>query len=261
MTEAWRVSTAVASVTGTMVHEFDVPTVLQNVAERTRLCFEAHSAAVVLLDPRREPDSPSLHIVAESSAVDHASYPLLYTSGPALESARSGAIALISDLTDATDTRWPQYRRHALEAGFRGVRAFPVVAMHVPIGAIVVHTVDPWSYDQPNQAGQVFADLTSLALSAAGGADARQVRLEESIDSVLEGVTVTATAVGIIAEIRGVDLIEARVLLTRLARAHAVTPTTHARSIVAAQREHPRDPESTGLLGFPEFGTLPADES
>ncbi|TYQ09206.1 UNVERIFIED_ORG: ANTAR domain-containing protein [Gordonia westfalica J30] len=107
----------------------------------------------------------------------------------------------------------------------------------------------------------MFADLTSLALSAAGGADARQVRLEESIDSVLEGVTVTATAVGIIAEIRGVDLTEARVLLTRLARAHAVTPTTHARSIVAAQREHPRDPESTGLLGFPEFGTLPADES
>ena len=127
-------------------------------ADRTRLCFEAHSAAVVLLDPRREPDTASLHIVAESSAANHASNPLLYTAGPALESARTGAVALISDLADATDTRCPQYRRRALDAGFRGVRAFPVVAMRAPIGAIVVHTRDPWSYDQPNEAGQVFAD-------------------------------------------------------------------------------------------------------
>jgi hypothetical protein len=255
MTEQVQVSTAIATVTSSMVREFDLPSILQTVADHARGCFDAYSAVIVLLDPRQVAGSAALHIVAESSLRTLDPNPLINTVGPALDSARTGATALVDDLASDEDTRWPEYRRRALAAGLRGVRAFPVLAVASGIGSIIIHTEDPWNPDQPNQAGQVFADLTALAL-AGGGVD-RVATIDDTIDSVLEGTTVIATAVGILAQARALEVAQARLTLTRLARAHGTTPTAHARAIIAAQRRHPRDPGSAGVFDPPQLPVPP----
>lgn len=256
MTDPAQVSTAIAAVTSAMVREFDLPTVLQSVAEHACSCFGAYSAVVVLLDPRHVAGSAALHVVAESSRRTLDPSPLINTVGPALDSARTGATALIEDLSSTGDTRWPQYRRRALDAGLRGVRAFPVLGVSEGIGSIVIHTEEPWTADSPNQAGQVFADLTALALSSGGGGD-RVDAVEASIDAVLEGTTIIATAAGMLAQARGLDIAAARLMLTRLARAHGRTPTAHARAILAAQRRHPRNPGVAGVFDPPELPAPP----
>lgn len=257
MTDPEKVSTAIATVTRSMVHDFDLPTVLQNVADQTQVCFQADSAVVVLLDPHRIAGTAALHIVAEASIDAVNTHSLLSTVGPALDSARSGATALVADLVEADDTRWPEYRRRALEAGLRGVRAYPILGGPAPLGSVVIHTAQPWRPNQPNQAGQVFADLTALALAAGMGDGHSSVRLDEAVDAVLEGTTAVATAVGIIAEARGLDISVARLLLTRLARARGITPTDHARAILEAQRENPRNAGAAGVFDSPELPIPP----
>lgn len=256
VTDPEQVSTAIAAVTSSMVREFDLPTVLQSVADHACSCFGAYSAVVVLLDPRQVAGSAALHIVAESSRHTLDPSPLINTVGPALDSARTGAVALVADLMSDDDIRWPLYRRRALDAGLRGVRAFPVFGLSAGIGSIVIHTEQPWNSDHPSQAGQVFADLTALALSAGSGSD-RVAALDETIDSVLEGTTIIATAVGMLAEARGLDLEEARLTLTRLARAHGVTATGHAKAILAAQRRYPSDPGRAGVFDPPDLPNPP----
>jgi hypothetical protein len=256
VTDSSEVSTAIAMVTRSMVHEFDIPTILQIVADRARVCFDAHSAIVVLLDPRHVAGTTPVHVVAEATIDGVNMNPLLSISGPALDSARSGATALVIDLSDADDTRWPDYRRRALKAGFRGVRAFPIIGVGAPLGSVVIHTIGPWSDRLPNQAGHVFADLTSLALSAGSG-EGLSGRIDDTVDDVLEGTTLVATAVGIIAQVRDSDIHEARLTLMRLARARGVTPTEHARAILDAQRRDPQNPAATGIFDSPELPIPP----
>lgn len=66
-----------------------------------------------------------------------------------------------------------------------------------------------------------------------------------------------STAIGIIAEYRGIGIVEARHHLTRLARAHGVTVTAHARSVVAAQNSSPTDPGATGVFTPPTDLAIP----
>jgi hypothetical protein len=191
--------------------------------------------------------------VAESCQAGVGADTQLNTSGPALNSARDGAVTLVTDLATIDDTRWPGYRQRALSTGLRGVRAYPVKALSVPVGSLVIHTQQPWDGSgQPSEFGQILANLVAIALST-GASAVRQSGVSESVDTVLEGTSVVATAIGIVAEYRGIGIVEARHYLTRLARAHGVTVTAHARSVVAAQNSSPTDPGKTGVF------TPPAD--
>lgn len=156
---------AIADVTSTLTTDFDLPTLLQTVADHTRSGYDAFSAVIVLLDERRTVGAGGLHIVAEASRGDSSADWSLNTSGPALVSARDGAGALVTDLTAVDDSRWPDYRARAVDAGLRGVRAFPLRTPEAAIGSMVVHTEEPWgTSDQPGDFGQILADLTAVAL-------------------------------------------------------------------------------------------------
>ncbi|HEY9315693.1 hypothetical protein [Williamsia sp.] len=76
----------------------------------------------------------------------------------------------------------------------------------------------------------------------AGSSEGLSGRIDDTVDDVLEGTTLVATAVGIIAQVRDSDIDEARLTLMRLARARGVTPTEHARAILDAQRRAHKTP-------------------
>ena len=242
---------AIADVTGTLTTDFDLPTLLQTVVTHAREGFDAFSAVIVLRDDRRSTAGDDLHIVAESCQSDVGADPELNTTGPAQSSVYDGALTLVTDLSSSDDTRWPDYRKRAVSVGLLGVRAYPIKALSEPVGSLIVHTQQVWDESgQPSEFGQILANLVAIALTN-GMPSARQAGVSSSVDAVLEGTSVVATAVGIIAEYRGVEIVEARHHLTRLARAHGVTVTAHARSVVAAQNSSPSDPGATGVFTSP----------
>ncbi|UGT63831.1 hypothetical protein [Nocardia asteroides] len=259
---------AVAELTAVLTGDFDVPTVLHSVAHHAQEGFDAVSAAVILTDRRSaEAGGAGLQIVAEymrdgSGVAD----PRLHVTGPGMDSARDGAVAMIGDLGDGAarsdadgsgpGARWGAYRERARTAGLRSVRAFPITALTLPLGSVVVHAADPWGNERPNDFGQILADLTAIALST-GRHEGRLVAVTDTIDTVLAGTAVLGTATGIIAESFDLDLDVARARLLRLARAHDRTPTAHAEAIVAAHIRAPADPAANPALRLPPGLTPP----
>ncbi|GAA5073888.1 ANTAR domain-containing protein [Nocardia iowensis] len=245
-----RTRLAIAELTSTLTTDFDVPTLLHAVAAHARECFDAVSAVVILVDSRQSAESPGLQIVAEASRDGVSADPRLNVTGPGSASARDGVVAMIADLDEGADLRWPQYRQQALAAGLRSIRAFPVIALTVPLGSVVVHVDEPWGNARPNDFGQILADLIAIALST-GRVEGRRASTSETVEAVLHGTTVIAAAVGVLAEYFDLNIAAARHYLVRLARAHGVTPTDHARAIVEAQNAAPQDPGAAGILHAP----------
>ncbi|MBB3038767.1 GAF domain-containing protein [Hoyosella altamirensis] len=245
-TDGGRVQLAIADLTSTLTNDFDLPAMLHSVAEHARVCFGASTVVVLLLD-RRAPGRGVVHIVAEAASEGHSVDPRFHTSGPGLMSASESAVAMVDDLAHADDTRWPEYRERATAAGLRGMRAFPVSALGVPLGSIVVHTEDPWGDARPRSFGQILADLTAIGL-ASGTVDGRRLSTSDAVDSVLRGSATIAAAVGILTEYLRLEPDIARLRLNRLARARGLTVTAQARMIVDAHNSSPGDLERTGVL-------------
>ncbi|WP_378741305.1 hypothetical protein [Nocardia brasiliensis] len=251
-----RTRLAVAELTALLTTDFDVPTLLHTLVGHARGCFEACSAVLILLDDRRRGGQADIRIVAESTSDGYRADPALHTSGPGPTSAHTGAVTMITDLHTADDTRWSHYRASALAAGMGGVRAFPVTALAVPLGALVIHTTGPWGATRPNELGQILADLSAVALSIADP-HGRRVTTSDTIEAVLADTTTVSVAVGILAEYLDLSIDGARDRLVRLARAHNTTPTTHAKAITGAHNRHPGDPAASGLLHPPPDPSAP----
>lgn len=242
---------AIAEITSTLTTNFDLPTLLDTVADNARIGFEAHSAVVLLLDHRpNSGDSTDIQIVAQAQRDGGGADLTFQRGGPGLISAREGAVSMIADLADTRDTRWPGYRSHAASRGLRGVRAFPIVSMGISLGSMVVHTDDPWGTVRPNDFGQTLANLVALALSV-GTTATRRFDTVETVNDLLHGITAIATATGIVAEILQLDVDDARKHLHRLARSHGRTVSAHAHAVLAAQRNHPDNAAVTGVLQPP----------
>ncbi|KRE32109.1 hypothetical protein ASG82_03970 [Mycobacterium sp. Soil538] len=248
---------AIGELTRTLAGRFDLATVLDTVAHDARYGFDASSAAIVLLDRRSDVGHSDARVVAEAlrTPTDH---DLSFVSaGPGLVSARDGAVTMIADLADlaahadGAELLWPAYRRAAREAGMRGMRAFPVVVMGVSLGALVVHTDDPWGNERPNDFGQILANLTAIAVSTAPQGDRRRSDTWETIDTLLRGTVAIATATGIVAEQLDLEPSHARLALHRMARAHQNTVSAHAEAIVAAFDRDPSGIGASGLLAAP----------
>ena len=235
-----RIGSAIAEVSATLNTDFDLPLLLSAIVDHARVGLDASSAAVVLLDRRKVMGQNEFHVVAEAVGSGAAGLDL-ETEGPATLSASEGVVAMIDDLAGTGDTRWLEYRRRALASGVRSVRAFPIVSLQVPLGAVVVHADQPWGSARSHAFGQTLANLTAVALTSAV-VEHRRTDTADTIDELLEGGVAVAAAMGMLAEVLRLDVAEARVALGRLARAHGASETAYARVIVES---HNADPSAT----------------
>lgn len=125
---------AIADITATLVTDFDLPSILQLIADYALTGCEASSVAIVVLDVQG-----MLRVAAHAGTpID----PALDTSGPARDSARNSVTAMV-DNWNTSGQRWERHRAVALANGFIGLRAFPVILLDAPVGSVVVHTASP----------------------------------------------------------------------------------------------------------------------
>jgi len=240
----------IAELTATLTTDFDLPVLLETIAADAQRGYDAAAAVVVLLDPRHTADDGDVHIVAQVLREPNTFDWSFQRAGPGADSARLGAVTMIEDLTEHADTRWAHYRTHATAAGMRGMRAFPMTSLGKPLGALVLHTDDPWGTMRPNDFGQTLANLTALALSIGPIRD-RSTDTAATIDAVLAGCVQIATATGILAAHLDLNFDQARSYLIRSARQHGTTITTHARVIVSTHDSAPEDSSRLNALLHP----------
>jgi GAF domain-containing protein len=226
---------AIAELSAALTGEFDLAALLASVAEHARAGLDAFSAVVVLVE-HRSADDIGVQIVAEALRDGVVADLDFHLTGPGLVSARDGAITMIDDLQRADDTRWPEYRRVALAAGVRAVRAFPIVSLGVSLGSLVVHTAEPWGNSRAYTYGQIMANLAAVALASAV-IDRRRVDATDTIQTLLEGRMTIASATGILSEVLDLDVAQARLALARLARAHGRGVSAHAQVVVDGYNE------------------------
>lgn len=242
---------AVSDLTTVLTGSFDLPTVLDTVATVARAAFDAASTTVILLDGDHRADDSGIQVVAEALRDGADIDPRLLTNGPGPDCARSGVVTMVADFRSAGDTRWEGYRPDALRAGILGIRAFPLKVLGSSIGALVVHTDDPWGVERPSELGVTLANLAALAISVDPHSEQRRSDTTETIEVLLRGTVAIATATGLIAELTSVDPAVARRQLQRLARAHRVTVTKHAEAIVNAHNADPSGVTRSPLLATP----------
>ncbi|CAN5619601.1 GAF and ANTAR domain-containing protein [soil metagenome] len=245
-----RAELAIAELSTALTSDFDLAVLLTALAEHTRVGLDAYSAVVMLVENGDTSDRAGVHIVAEALGEGVVADLDFHTTGPGLISATSGVVTMIDDLQQADETRWPDYRRVALAAGMRAVRAFPIVSLGVSLGSLVVHTDEPWGSTRPQTYGQIMANLAAVALASSVRGQ-RRVDTTNTIQTLLEGRVVIATATGILAELLALDISEARLALNRLAHAHGCSVTAHAQAVVDGYNQAPARADTTAVWARP----------
>jgi hypothetical protein len=149
--------------------------------------------------------------------------------GPGLQAHSEGAPVLTSDIR-RYGAHWPLFGSAAVEAGVRGMFAFPLRSGTVAIGVFQVHRKDPGvlSTEQLGDA-LVLADIMSLLLLGSEGENGGDF-VQDAISS--DHHTEVHQATGMISVHLGVSLTDALARLRGHAFAHGQSISTVAHEIV-----------------------------
>jgi GAF domain-containing protein len=117
-------------------------------------------------------------------------------TGPCLTTLDSGAIIDVPDLT--ADTRWTDYRHHALAQGVRSSVSIPLSIDGSTVGALNIYSSEPHAFDQATrQHAESFATQASTALTLALRS-AAQAEDTAQLEQALTSRTVIDQALGIL---------------------------------------------------------------
>jgi GAF domain-containing protein len=116
-------------------------------------------------------------------------------AGPSMEAIRTRDLILADDL--AAETRWPQWRPRALEAGVKAVLSVPVDIDEQAIGALTVYCAEPGLFTTDvGLTAMLVAEHAGLLLSAVLDRGRRAGAHAELTEALADGETVNR-AVGI----------------------------------------------------------------
>jgi GAF domain-containing protein len=222
---AERLSRIFVEVADTLVDDFDLLDFLHMLTVRTADLVGASAVGLLLADQRGE-----LRFVAASDEKARILeiFQAQVSEGPCFDAYRSAV--LNADLSEAA-TRWPEFTRHALAAGFRSVHAFPMRVRQEVIGALNVFgsTAGGNLDDAEGRIVQALTDVAAIALL-----QERAVRRGELLSEQLQGALtsriVIEQAKGVVAQAHGISIVAAFTALRGYARRtnRKLTDVAHA---------------------------------
>jgi GAF domain-containing protein len=225
---AERLSQIFVEVADTLVDDFDLLDFLHMLTVRTADLVGASAVGLLLADQRG-----NLRFMAASDekAKILEIFQVQVSEGPCFDAYRTAAPVLNADLEEEAAGRWPEFTKHAREAGFRSVHAFPMRVRKEVIGALnVFGSTVGGNFDAADV--QIVQALTDVA--AIGLLQERAVRrgeiLTEQLQGALNSRVVIEQAKGAIAQAHGVTVDEAFVVLRGHARRtnRKLTEVAHA---------------------------------
>lgn len=242
-----RVSQAFVALASGLVDGRDVVDLLSGLTADCAQLLDIASAGLLLADRRGV-----LHVVAASSERTRnlELFQLQRDEGPCLECWSTGEQVVVDDLRAQQD-RWPQFVAAATGAGFESVHALPMRLQENRLGALGLFgtQVGPLAADDLDLA-QALAHVASVAL-VAGRATGDLTVVNEQLQSALSSRVVIEQAKGLLAQIGGLEMDAAFLVLQRYARDGNHRLTDVARRLVTRELsgqellEHGR---TTGVL-------------
>jgi GAF domain-containing protein len=197
-----------------LVDDFDIVELLTTLSDRCVEVLDIAAAGIMLVAPDGE-----LRVMTSSSEAMRIVelFELQSQEGPCLDCYRSGEAVFNHDLARA-DSRWPDFAKVALEAGFRSADALPMRLRSQVIGALNLFRSEPGALDDRDViVAQALADVATIALLQHRTAVAAET-VNEQLTGALNSRILIEQAKGIIAERHRLDMEQAFALLRTHAR-------------------------------------------
>lgn len=238
-----RVLEAVVSLVDSLLDDYDVVELLNQLTDRCTQLLDVSSAGLLLADTRSR-----LHLMAATSSKtrDLELFQLQSEQGPCLDCYATGAPVSVADL-HAEAARWPQFVAAATEAEFASVHAVPMRAAGMVLGALglfgsTVGELNP----EDLLVGQTLAHVATVTIlqEHAPTQDAVLPRLREALTSQV----VVEQAKGFLRARLGVSTDAAFGLLRTYARAHDLHLSELARRLISD-----REPRAAIVAGLSEL--------
>ena len=238
-----RLADAFVDLADTLVADYDVLDFLHGLAGHCVELLEVDAAGLMLAD--RE---GTLRVAASSTEQVRLLelFELQNEEGPCLECFRSGEAVAEEDLSEDGSSRWPQFSREALSAGFRSVAALPMRLREDTIGALNLFRSEPGPLLAVDRmVAQALADVATIGILQERGSRRREV-LAQQLQQALTSRIVIEQAKGVIAERLGVHVDEAFERMRGYARSHGEQLSEVARRVVARDLDLTPDASSRG---------------
>jgi len=226
---AERLSKIFVEVADTLVDDFDLLDFLHMLTVRTASLVGASAVGLLLADQRGQ-----LRFMAASDEKARILeiFQVQISEGPCFDAYRTAKPVLNADLREVAE-RWPSFTRHALDAGFVSVHAFPIRVRREVIGALNVFGSEVGgNFDDADV--QIVQALTDVA--AIGLLQERAVRrgevLTEQLQAALNNRVIIEQAKGVLAQHGNLTMHVAFDRLRQYARSHNLRLTDVARQIV-----------------------------
>ncbi|WP_158862194.1 GAF and ANTAR domain-containing protein [Leifsonia sp. AG29] len=220
--------TAFAGLADTLVADYDVVDLLQNLVELSSRVLGATAAGVMLADEHGE-----LDVIASTSEATRLVEVMQLSAyaGPCIESFVTGRVVSLSDIADSPE-RWRAFRDRALEQGFAAIDAVPMRLREETIGTLNLFR-DSTGELAPDDliAAQAFADVATIGIlhqRTLAESDAVRQQLQFALNSRI----VIEQAKGVVAQTRGVSIDAAFELIRGHARSNRIGISTVAAEIV-----------------------------
>ncbi len=221
-----KLARAVVGLADTMVADFDLIELAQQLIETAMALLPIDAAAIVLADVNDD-----LQVLASNT--EQASLLELFhiqqDNGPCMVAYRSGQAVSVDDLRIG-GRRWPQFASRAVEFGFLSVYALPMRLRADRVGALnLLRSATGPLGDADLHIAQALADMATIGILHQRTAT-RLDLLNRQLQTALNIRTVIEQAKGVLAARRGIDVHRAFKLL----RAHARSTETRLVDVARA---------------------------
>lgn len=200
----------------TLVDDYDVVDVLDQLAHHCVGLLDVHAAGLLLADAHGR-----LQLAAASTAAAEVLelFQLQEDDGPCLDCFRTGQPVSDPDLA-AADHRWPRFAPAAAHAGLSAVQAVPMRLRDQTIGTLNLFRDRPGAFDDGDKhIAQALADAATIGILQ-HRAITRQEVLTEQLQTALNSRVIIEQAKGVLAERLGMDPEGAFAALRSYARGH-----------------------------------------
>ena len=218
---------AFVNVADSLVDDFDVVDLLQDLVDHCVDLLAADAAALLLADQRGR-----LMVAASSSEESRLLelFQLQNEEGPCLDCYRASRPVFVSD--SACEPRWPRFCAVFQSHGFRSVHALPLRMRAETIGAInFFHTRPGPLSEEDLRLGQALADVATISILQQRAIE-RTETVSEQLQKALNSRVIIEQAKGVLAESAGLDMDSAFVSLRSYARQSNQLLTAVARGVV-----------------------------
>lgn len=227
-----QVGRAFVALADSLVDDYDVVDLLDQLATHCVSLMAAESAGILLGDARGE-----LRVVASSSEAAEA-LELLQVQGdqgPCMDSFSTVAVVRVPDILRAVD-RWPRFIDTVTRAGFTGsVHAIPLRLRGQAIGALnLFHRTAGPLPEQDLALAQALADVATIAILSERAISQGEV-VARQLQTALDSRVVIEQAKGVVAQQDAVTMHRAFEVMRGYSRHHNVRLSEVARRIVGRE--------------------------